>query len=129
MTEDFRKYETVVLFDPMLPDAQLKAEVQKVQQLIETHAGKIERVNQWGKKEIGHPIKNHKYAAFVCYDFTSTEGSTIEKVASTLRMNESVLRFQTVRNYLSARKYKGNPYALARAIESGSSFDDSDVLE
>lgn len=129
MTEDFRKYETVVLFDPMLPDAQLKAEVQKVQQLIEANAGKIEKVNQWGKKEIGHPIKNHKYAAFVCYDFTSTEGSTIEKVASTLRMNESVLRFQTVRNYLSARKYKGNPYALARAIESGSSFDDSDVLE
>jgi len=129
MNEDIRKYETIVLFDPMMPDAQLKAEIQKVQQLIETNAGKIDKVNQWGKKEIGHPIKNHKYAAFVCYDFTSEEGSTIEKVATNLRMNESVLRFQTIRNFQSVRKYKGNPHALARAIESGSSFDDSDVME
>jgi len=119
-----RNYETIVLFDPMLNDAALKAEMQKVQSLIEANSGSIKSVNSWGKKEVGHAIRKNKFATYVQYEFASEEGGTVSKVGNTLRMTESVLSFQTHRNMGTIRKYKGNKRALERSKDMISSLDD-----
>lgn len=122
-----RRYETVILFDPMLSEPELKGELGKVQALIEQNSGLVSQVTPWGKKELGSPVRKHKYASFVLYNYSSTEPELVDRLSKNLTLNERVLRFHTVRDFGKNRKYKGNPRALAKAQAEGYSSDDDDT--
>ncbi|GEM_PF-1089115 len=122
-----RRYETVILFDPMLSDVELKGELGKVQGLIEQNSGVVAQVTPWGKRELGTPVRKHKYASFVLYNYSSTESELIDRLSKNLTLNERVLRFHTVRDLGKNRKYKGNPKALAKAQAEGYTPDDDDT--
>lgn len=102
------KYETIVVFNPELGEAKIREEQKRVEGLIKNEGGDKIAVDDWGKKELPFLVKKQRYGYFVCINFESSKASTVAGVTSTLRITDSVLRFQTHRINERPRKFQGN---------------------
>ena len=51
------KYELALVLTPALDEEARTAEVSKVQALLERFGGKIEKVDEWGKRKLAYEIK------------------------------------------------------------------------
>ena len=60
------KYESVVIINPSLEEEGLKAVIKKFEDLINQN-GKVEKVEELGKKKLAYEIKKNKEAYYVVY--------------------------------------------------------------
>lgn len=104
-----RKYESVIVFDPSLSEADLKEEVKKIQKILEGAKASNIASDIWGKKEIAYLVKRNKYGHFVCITFESDEPTTTSELTRMLGITERVIKFQTHRIQERKRQFKGNP--------------------
>jgi len=104
------KYETVVVFDPSLGETRVKEEIEKIKKLLEAQGADLSLVDMWGKREIAYQLrKGHSHGTYACFYFSSTTGEVIEKLTLALRLDESVILFQTHRLSDKVRKFQGRP--------------------
>lgn len=121
-----KKYETVVVFDHLLGDSNIKNETKKIQTLISTHGGEDVKVDAWGRKEIPYISSRMADGYFVAYLYVSGKSETVQEVESVLRITDGIKRFQTHRTDQKVRKFKGNPKAKQTSMGSDEDFDDTD---
>lgn len=86
-----RHYEVVFLVHPNQSD-QVPAMIERYTKLIESEAGKVHRLEDWGRRQLAYPIKASYKAHYVlmnieCNDHAATELQTL------FRLNDAVLRF------------------------------------
>ncbi|MCB0333949.1 MAG: 30S ribosomal protein S6 [Bdellovibrionales bacterium] len=116
-----RKYEFIVLFSPELSDDQVRAEAKKVEEILSTHGGQGIITDFWGKREMAFTIKKHSHASYVVFYFESEQGSVIDETVALLRLNESILKFQShrisdkIRKTRAARTADASPSEAAAA--------------
>ncbi len=60
------KYELVYVIDTALEDEARKAVVDRFNGMIESNGGKVEKVDEWGKRRLAYPI-NSKSEATMCW--------------------------------------------------------------
>ena len=107
-----RKYETIIIFDPLLTEGDLKSEITKVEGIIKEVAGanaKTLSVDNWGKKELPFKVKKFKHGHFVRYEYDLEDPLKAEQLPNTLRITDKVIRFQTHLMNTPKRKIKVNP--------------------
>jgi small subunit ribosomal protein S6 len=118
-----RKYETVMVLNPNLGEAQVKDEAAKVQKLLETNGAQEISNSIWGKKEIAYPMKKNKFGTFVSFNYRAPSEGCVDTLTNVLRISEPVLKFQTHKINERVRKFRGNPKRKAPA--GGDEFSDS----
>lgn len=99
-----RKYEFIVLLSPDLSDDQVQAEAKKIEGTLSSHGAKDVITDFWGKREMAFAIKKHSHASYVVFYFESEVGSVIDEAVAVLRLNESILKFQSHRISEKVRK-------------------------
>ena len=62
------KYESVIIINPNLEQEATKAVVKKFEDLINTD-GKVESINEIGKKRLAYEIKKFAEGYYVVYNF------------------------------------------------------------
>lgn len=122
-----RKYESIVIFRPDLPETQLKQELKRFEGILESKGAGTVNVDNWGKKDIAYTVRKNKQGKFVVLNYETADHSAVEALTSILRISDSVIKFQTHKINERVRKFKGNPRRAQRA----DSFEDdySDVME
>ena len=118
-----RKYETVMVLNPNLGEAQVKDEAAKVQKLLETNGAQEISNSIWGKKEIAYPMKKNKFGTFISFNYRAPSEGCVDTLTNVLRISEPVLKFQTHKINERVRKFRGNPKRKAPA--GGDEFSDS----
>jgi small subunit ribosomal protein S6 len=90
------KYELALVLSPALEDEARAEELKKAQDLIERFGGKIESVDDWGKRRLAYEIKklNEGYYSFTSFEAPATTPAEME---SRLRIMENVLRYLIIR--------------------------------
>ena len=98
------KYELALVLSPALDEEARNAEVEKVQALLERFDGKIEKVDEWGKRKLAYEIKhanqgkgvkvNEGFFSFTTFEAPATAPAEIE---SRIRIMEDVIRFLCIR--------------------------------
>ena len=60
---------------------------------------KVKVINHylWGKKRLAYPIDDHKYGNYIIIHFESEERKFLINFGMVLKLNESVMLYQTVR--------------------------------
>lgn len=105
-----RSYEQIIVFDPTLSEPVLKEEIGKWKSLLEEkHKAQDVVVDIWGKRELSYTVRKHKAGAFVRFVYSTNNHDVPGDLASLLRISERVIKFQSHRIGLPARKFKGNP--------------------
>lgn len=88
-------YEFAVLYHPDLEVDLSKAE-DKFKKIIADNGGKVGKVDNWGKRKLAYPIKGHEHAVYAFYE-VSIDGTSVQKVESTLNITDEIIRFLIVR--------------------------------
>ena len=89
-------YEHTFITKQDLSDSQAKKLVNKYQDIIKENSGKILKTEEWGLRNLTLRIKNNKKGFYFHIKFEGM-GKTIEKLEKTENIDESLIRYLTVR--------------------------------
>ena len=89
------KYESVVIINPNVEETALKELIERFQNLINTD-GKVEKVNELGKKKLAYEVKKNKEGYYVVYDFEANPG-LIAELERNYRITDEVIKFIVVK--------------------------------
>ena len=87
-----KKYELMVILKPMLPEDIRAGILQRVDKLVKTHKGKIDKTDTWGKRHLAYAIKKHEEGYYVIYQL-AMEAGEIAEFQKQLKLMADVLRF------------------------------------
>lgn len=92
-----RDYELTLVIDPDLTSEKQKKLVAKIKKEISDLKGKIEKTEEWGKKELAYPIKKKTlgYYFFIETELPEKAPTEIEKK---IKLDEGIIRYLLVKS-------------------------------
>jgi small subunit ribosomal protein S6 len=87
-----RNYEGVFILDPDLPTDTAKGTVAQIQELISKNGGRVDGMQEWGKKRMAYKIKKKQDGNYLLVNFQLDSQAT-RKIEQTLKLNDHLLRF------------------------------------
>jgi len=110
-------YESVIIFNATLEDQQIDSILTSIEEQMSANGVEITDIEKWGRKRLAYPIKKGKSGYYIIYRFTSPR-EYITKFERTLRLDENVIRFLTIKlelkdlEYLEKRKLEVKEEAI-----------------
>ena len=92
-----RYYETMYIVSPSFEKDRLNKIIDTLNEEFQKKKVKVINHYVWGKKRLAYPIQNHKYGNYIIIHFESEEQKFLINFGMVLKLNESVMRYQTVR--------------------------------
>jgi len=89
------KYESIVIINPNCTEEAVKALESKITGLINEN-GKVESVENLGKKKLAYEIKKNKEATYMLFNFEAKPES-IAELERNYRIIDDILKFIVVR--------------------------------
>jgi small subunit ribosomal protein S6 len=89
------KYESVIIINPSIEEEGLKNLIQRFSSLIETD-GKVESVEELGKKKLAYEVKKNKEGYYVLYNFEA-KPELIAELERNYRITDDVIKFIVVK--------------------------------
>jgi small subunit ribosomal protein S6 len=96
-----RPYESAVVFDGTLPDAALEKERVAVENFLKQNST-FDKTEIWGKRKMAYPIRK-KQSGYYCLFLYNGDQETIRGLESRFKLNESVLRYLSVKQNQNAK--------------------------
>lgn len=93
--EDTRHYEVVFLVHPDQSE-QVPAMVERYNNLITQHKGKIHRMEDWGRRPLAYPINKIMKAHYVLMNIECDQ-KTVDELSDNFRYNDAVIRNMVMR--------------------------------
>lgn len=85
------KYEAMYIISPTVDEEQVKALVEKFNELISEH-GEIEKVEEWGRKKLAYEVQDQKEGYYVLVYFTANPEFPTE-LERNFKINENILKY------------------------------------
>jgi len=114
-----RRYETLVLIHPDQGEPGQKELAVRIQKLIEEQGGTVSQVQEWGIRDLAHPIGKQRRAFYVLFEYRAAPKG-LDEVQRTLKLMDPVLRF------VSVRRPEGAPPAPPRPAKRERERDEAD---
>jgi small subunit ribosomal protein S6 len=89
-------YETVLIARQDISVAQVEALTEQFTGVLTAQGGAVRKTEYWGLKSLAYRIKKNRKGHYVLFNIDSAAPAVLE-MERTMRLNEDVLRFQTVR--------------------------------
>ncbi len=89
-------YELTFILDPQLEQKKIDGVIQKVETQISEAQGEIVKKDILGKRRLAYEINRRQYGFYVYLLFNAT-GDMVNVIERDFKLNESVLRFLTIR--------------------------------
>ncbi|OGT34988.1 MAG: 30S ribosomal protein S6 [Gammaproteobacteria bacterium RIFCSPHIGHO2_12_FULL_37_14] len=90
-----RHYEVIFLVHPDQSE-QVPAMIERYSSLISQHKGKINRLEDWGRRPLAYPINKVMKAHYVLINIECNQ-STINELKENFRYNDAVIRHMILR--------------------------------
>ena len=87
-----RNYEAVFIIDPDLSSEVTKGVVTGLQELVTKNGGRVDGLQEWGRRRLAYKIKKKHDGHYVLLNFQLDTNHT-KKVEQALRLNDQILRF------------------------------------
>lgn len=91
-----RDYEILYIVRPDLDEAEVGEAAKKVDNLIESVGGSVQRTNIWGKRRLAYEVAHLREGHYVLTDF-QIEAARVPEMEATLRISDQVFRHLIVR--------------------------------
>jgi small subunit ribosomal protein S6 len=111
-----RRYETIFIANPDLPEEEQNALQEKVRSLLASFNGEIVKMEDWGLKKLGYAIRKSSRGRYFLLDYLTESPALVRELERTLRLNDGVLKFITVKT--SAQVTKDQIQALKAASQA-----------
>lgn len=91
-----RDYEILYIVRPDLDETEVGEAAKKVDTLIESVGGNVQRTNIWGKRRLAYEVAHLREGHYVLTDF-QIEAARVPEMEATLRISDQVFRHLIVR--------------------------------
>ena len=98
-----RVYEIVVIVTPSATDEDLDQLTTSLTGIITTQGGTIVKAEKWGKRNLAYPIGKFKDGHYLLIEAEGS-GSEIAELERRMRVNDTIVRYMTVRVDLDRRR-------------------------
>jgi small subunit ribosomal protein S6 len=106
-----REYETVFILDPALEEGPVNEQIDRASTLIQDNGGTVAEVERWGRRRLAYEIGRKRDGVYTLLRYHAP-GTAVKELERRLRLNEQVLRVQTV---IVDPRYKEMLEAMANA--------------
>jgi small subunit ribosomal protein S6 len=89
-------YEHTFIAKQDLSDSQIKKLIEKYENIINNNQGKILKAENWGLRNLSYEIRKNKKGIYYHIKFQGL-GETIQKLEENENIDESIIRFLTIR--------------------------------
>ncbi len=89
-------YESIFIVRTTLSDEDTNKIIDKVKGVLERGGASLLKLENWGKKKLAYEVKRERKGTFVYLTFQSS-GTAIAELERSYRLEDSVLKFLTVR--------------------------------
>lgn len=90
-----RNYEGVFIINPDLSNEASKGVVAQLQELVTKNGGRVEGLQEWGKKRLAYKINKKREGGYVILNF-QLDSTHAKKLQQSLRLNDQLLRYLLV---------------------------------
>ena len=108
-----RVYETTIIVNAALEEADIESVISKVTGYIENHGAEIFEINKWGRRRLAYPI-NKKYNGFYVHVVFESSPSAIPIFERFLVLEDTILRHLTLVLPDKLREFRAK-----RALQAG----------
>ncbi|MDX1741398.1 MAG: 30S ribosomal protein S6 [Rhodothermales bacterium] len=113
MAERLNTYEFTYIVNAVLSDEQIKDVVGRVSGLVTENGGEILEVDEWGSQRLAFPLSKKRNGYYVNMYFKAP-GDLVQKLERALEINDSILRYLTLRmDAKMLRHYEGRKQRAA----------------
>ena len=91
-----RCYETMYIVSPSFETDRLNKVIDTLNEEFQKKKVKVINHYVWGKKRLAYPIQDHRYGNYIIIHFENEEQNFLVNFGMFLKLNESVMRYQTV---------------------------------
>jgi len=86
-----RDYELGFILNPEVSEDEIRALLDRIDQIVANYGGQIVKVNHWGRRRLAYPIERHRDGYYIFIDSILTP-ETVAEIERTLRVSEIVFR-------------------------------------
>ena len=90
-----RNYEGVFIINPDLANDAAKGVVTQVQELVTKNGGRVDGLQEWGKRRLAYKINKKHDGNYLVVNF-QIDPKVTKKFEQGLRLNDNVMRFLLV---------------------------------
>ncbi len=98
-----RTYEVIFIVRPDLPEAEVEALVEQMQQGVTDPGGEIVKVDNWGKRTLAYRVAGQREGIYVLFEINS-DGKVLSELERRLKVTEPVIKVFSVRVDLDRKK-------------------------
>jgi small subunit ribosomal protein S6 len=91
-----RAYEVMIILDPEVDDAGVRASINRVTELIKSEAGQVATVDTWGRRRLATPINRKHEGTYVVLQIV-TEATNLDSIDRAMRLADETLRHKIIR--------------------------------
>ncbi len=109
-----RLYDLIFITRPATPEEEIKKVISGIEHTCAEKGGKIEKTENWGTRKLAYRVKKHREGIYVHQEIRTTHGELIAELERRLRVQDVVIKYQTVRldEDLKRQKKLGDKRAL-----------------
>lgn len=91
-----RRYESVIILDPEMPEEEIQGFTEKFSGLIKTGGGEIIKIEDWGAKRLAYPVKKRDKGRYLLLDFVGLP-ALIAELERQFKITDEVMKFLSVK--------------------------------
>jgi len=91
-----RRYESVIILDPELPDDDIQNFTERYSALVKTNGGEIIKIEDWGFKKLAYQVKKKDRGRYILFDFVGMP-ALIAEMERQLKITDEVMKFLSVK--------------------------------
>ncbi|HQR13520.1 MAG TPA: 30S ribosomal protein S6 [Nitrospira sp.] len=107
-------YESLFIIRPTLSDEETTALIEKMKGTVTKNGATIVRAENWGRKKLAYEIKRERKGTYVYFYFQGP-GTTIADLERAYRLEDSIIKFLTVKLEQEPAPPRGAPVAAPAA--------------
>ncbi len=90
-----RRYETIFIADPDIPEEERKALLERLTGIMDSQGAYMVAAEEWGTKKLAYEVKRKKRGYYILLDYCA-KGQTVHEMERVMRIDDRVLRYLTV---------------------------------
>jgi small subunit ribosomal protein S6 len=106
-----RHYEIVFIVHPDQSE-QVPAMIDRYKSILNTHGGKVHRIEDWGRRQMAYMIDKLAKAHYVCMNIECDQ-KTLEELEHAFKFNDAVLRHLIVK----MKKAETEPSIMMKEVQ------------
>ena len=110
------QYEVMYVIDAGIDETTRTNLINRMSERVTQNGGKVDRVDEWGKRRLAYPI-NYKTEGYYVLMYITAPSELPRELERRMKINENVLRYLTVRfeGPIPAKREPLKPYAQREA--------------